>query len=935
MKIVITAMKKGAEEIPRVYKSVVDGANAARAAKDAFNRTMRESRQAMSGITGQIRTLIGAYAGFSALRNTVEVVQRSDQAIFNLKSSVSAANREFGAGVGTVTGWESAVKRLSGELLIYSDTALRNAISRTVDMTKRLGLSRDQMETVIKRSADLAAGKTDLEGGIERVTAALRGEAESAEYLGLTLNETYVMAWYEANKATEKAWKDLTDIERAQARYNVFLAQSEQLQGRAANSASTFGGALQLVKKEIENAITNNRSINSSLTALAGTLRDNAGEIGKMISGIVTAVGHVIEFAVEYRNLLVVIGGTVVAISLISRMVTVVKALHAAWTVAVGPGLVQWLTGLMGAINAVALSTGALAVAFRLTLAGAVVYALVQIERVTVALWDLHKANKELKKAQEDLARQKAFVDPQNAIRLKEISDATGLVIESFEELEELEKAGAIFFDNTLGEWAKSKEKPAGTTTTTSEEVKADILRLEEELSKELIAISGDRWTVLRNQAKAHYDEQVAMAHGNKALIAQAEKIYGKALADIATDQQTEATEARRKLDEAGTKAQIDRLKAATSTQLAEMASLYAAGKSAAEKYFADRKAAMDRQYQDEAAAIRKLADAETDPAKKIDLESQLYALEQQHRTDLIRLADEQAEAEARIAENRRQAEEILADIRNRAQLADDSVLSAKFSRELAEMDQRHAEEIKRLTELKATKEQLDDAYINHKIEKERLLADQEKRIWESKMEAAEFVAAGMSETFAWLYSQTGEKVKAFFYLQKTAAIAEAVIQTELAAAKALGQTGIFGIPMSTLIRAQGMLRVAAIAAQRLAVGGMVTGSSPHEKADNVPVMATAGEFMQPVSAVKYYGVRVMEAIREKAIPRDIFANFALPAPRMAGSYALADGGQVPGGGWSVTVPVTVNAESGNRLAGRLQSEIESTVIRVMREEMR
>lgn len=68
----------------------------------------------------------------------------------------------------------------------------------------------------------------------------------------------------------------------------------------------------------------------------------------------------------------------------------------------------------------------------------------------------------------------------------------------------------------------------------------------------------------------------------------------------------------------------------------------------------------------------------------------------------------------------------------------------------------------------------------------------------------------------------------------------------------------------------------------RLAGGGPVPGQSPHPKADNVPIWATAGEFMQPVASVGYYGLGVMEAMRRQLIPRQFF-----------NAMGLADGGSV------------------------------------------
>jgi len=62
---------------------------------------------------------------------------------------------------------------------------------------------------------------------------------------------------------------------------------------------------------------------------------------------------------------------------------------------------------------------------------------------------------------------------------------------------------------------------------------------------------------------------------------------------------------------------------------------------------------------------------------------------------------------------------------------------------------------------------------------------------------------------------------------------------------------------------------------QLKAEGGTIDGFSPHAKADNIPVWATAGEFMQPVDTVNHYGVNAMEAIRKKRIPKELIAGFA------------------------------------------------------------
>ena len=57
--------------------------------------------------------------------------------------------------------------------------------------------------------------------------------------------------------------------------------------------------------------------------------------------------------------------------------------------------------------------------------------------------------------------------------------------------------------------------------------------------------------------------------------------------------------------------------------------------------------------------------------------------------------------------------------------------------------------------------------------------------------------------------------------------------------------------------------------------GGSVPGHSPHPKADNIPAMLTAGEYVQPVETVNHYGQGFMEAVRSKRFPKEAAQRYA------------------------------------------------------------
>lgn len=59
------------------------------------------------------------------------------------------------------------------------------------------------------------------------------------------------------------------------------------------------------------------------------------------------------------------------------------------------------------------------------------------------------------------------------------------------------------------------------------------------------------------------------------------------------------------------------------------------------------------------------------------------------------------------------------------------------------------------------------------------------------------------------------------------------------------------------------------------AEGGEIPGQSPHPKADNIPIWATAGEYVQPVDAVDYYGKGFHDAVRQRKFPKELAEGYA------------------------------------------------------------
>ena len=88
------------------------------------------------------------------------------------------------------------------------------------------------------------------------------------------------------------------------------------------------------------------------------------------------------------------------------------------------------------------------------------------------------------------------------------------------------------------------------------------------------------------------------------------------------------------------------------------------------------------------------------------------------------------------------------------------------------------------------------------------------------------------------------------------------------------------------------------IATENFAEGGLVGGSSPHKRADNIPARLTAGEFVHNVDAVSHYGRDFMEAVNRRMVPKHftdaISRNFQFSLPKTSRNFHFAEGGIVP-----------------------------------------
>ena len=151
-------------------------------------------------------------------------------------------------------------------------------------------------------------------------------------------------------------------------------------------------------------------------------------------------------------------------------------------------------------------------------------------------------------------------------------------------------------------------------------------------------------------------------------------------------------------------------------------------------------------------------------------------------------------------------------------------------------------------------------------LEAERNVMSERLGIWSQGLDAVSGVWGQMTDIITNAYGKQSAAARAFFFVQKTIAAAQAVVNTEEAATKALAQGGaLFGVPMATIVRASGYASAGIILGQGIA-GAFGKGFMTGGYTGNIPKDKVAGpvhgqEFVLNAQATRNIGLPTLNAM--------------------------------------------------------------------------
>ena len=277
--------KKIGAEATSASKEIQTGSQQASKSLDTVGKSAGTTSEKLRAMEGAGRTL---GTGLAAISASFALYSRS---LVENQQAVATLERTYGEAAGVLEQFAEQVQRTT----VYSSEQAVAAENAFGTLVRNYGLSVDQVQQLVQISTDLAAtsGLT-LEDTAMRVQAAIRGEAESAEALGLTLNQQAI----DRNNLT----LTMTAQEAAQYRLNALIEQSAFAQGAAAEKAATTAGKVQQLANQVDDA-------GRSFVEMTGPIGQAVGGMSNFSLQAGLAAGGIVQLARGAQQASSVVGG--------------------------------------------------------------------------------------------------------------------------------------------------------------------------------------------------------------------------------------------------------------------------------------------------------------------------------------------------------------------------------------------------------------------------------------------------------------------------------------------------------------------------------------------------------------------------------------------------------------------------------------------------
>lgn len=241
------AFKQAADGASRMGDAVTKGAQEADKGLENVEKSAKEAGKSLEEMEKKA-TAIGA--GIGVLGTSLAYLGNAFKEQERLTDGIT---RAYGDSADEMLAFADNIQ----ETTRFSNDAAQAALLLGNSLSQNYGFAAEDMELLLQRSADLAQiYGISLPDAMQRTAAAMRGEGESAEALGLNLSDAAIAA--AALDAGITNWNvpgALTESEKAAFRFQVFMEQSAFATGAAADAANNAGGAFKQFANTLQDGV--------------------------------------------------------------------------------------------------------------------------------------------------------------------------------------------------------------------------------------------------------------------------------------------------------------------------------------------------------------------------------------------------------------------------------------------------------------------------------------------------------------------------------------------------------------------------------------------------------------------------------------------------------------------------------------------------------
>ena len=216
--------------------------------------TVKANARSMGQMFEQVGHSMGRVGGYLTTRLTLPLVGIGVASI-KAASDLEAMERMFNVSFGNMSDDARNWANSFASSLNRSTSTAMGLMAVSQDLLVGFGATTDEAfnlsKEMISLSYDLGAFRNEDPSQIlNSMKSAMSGAHMSARALGVVINENTI-ALAMQRMGLQGAFADLTEVEKAQVRYNVILAGSEHAVGMAADSTDTFAEKLRQLKERV------------------------------------------------------------------------------------------------------------------------------------------------------------------------------------------------------------------------------------------------------------------------------------------------------------------------------------------------------------------------------------------------------------------------------------------------------------------------------------------------------------------------------------------------------------------------------------------------------------------------------------------------------------------------------------------------------------